>query len=108
MAYGRIAAGQGMSDVLHDIVSECLEVAKADGIEVQSDIRSAVASIAESMATQKSSTAHDLARGRRSEIDYINGYVLRRAATHGISAPVNRTILALVRLLEHRNADTVA
>ena len=56
--------------------------------------------IAASMATQKSSTAHDVARGRKSEIDHINGYVLRRGATLGIATPVNRTIHALVRLLE--------
>jgi 2-dehydropantoate 2-reductase len=106
MPYGRIAAGKQVADVLDDIVGECLDVAKADGIGVQSDIRDAVAGIAQSMATQKSSTAHDVARGRHSEIDYINGYVLRRAAAHGIRTPVNRTILALVHLLEQRNAES--
>jgi ketopantoate reductase len=70
-------------------------------------IRATVAGIAQSMATQISSTAHDVARGRRSEIDYINGYVLRRAAIHGIQTPVNRTILALVRLLEPHNAESL-
>lgn len=107
MPYGRIAAGERVTDVFDDIVSECLDVAKADGIRVQKDIRDAVAGIAQSMATQKSSTAHDVARGRHSEIDYINGYVLRRAAVHGIRAPVNRTILALVHLLEQRNTESV-
>lgn len=100
MPYGQIVSGEGLTDVIDDIVSECLDVARADGIGVQDDIRAAVAGIAQSMATQKSSTAHDVARGRRSEIDYLNGYVVRRAAMHGIRTPVNRTILALVRLLE--------
>jgi 2-dehydropantoate 2-reductase len=54
------------------------------------------------MATQKSSTAHDVARGRKSEIDHINGYVLKRGVALGIATPVNRTIHALVRLLENR------
>jgi 2-dehydropantoate 2-reductase len=107
MPYGRIVAGAGLTDVIHDIVSECLEVAKADGVSVQDDIRATVAGIAQSMATQISSTAHDVARGRRSEIDYINGYVLRRAAIHGIQTPVNRTILTLVRLLEPHNAESL-
>lgn len=108
MPYGRIIAGEGVPEMLGDIVSECLDVASADGVPVQDDIRAAVAGIAQSMATQKSSTAHDIARGRRSEIDYINGYVVRRAAIHGIRTPVNRTILALVRLLEQREAGLVA
>lgn len=107
MPYGRIVAGEGLPEVLDDIVSECLDVMRAESVSVQDDIRDAVASIAQSMATQKSSTAHDVARGRRSEIDYINGYVVRRAAIHGIQTPVNRAILALVRLLEQRNAESV-
>ncbi|MBI5792428.1 MAG: 2-dehydropantoate 2-reductase [Rhodocyclales bacterium] len=100
LPYGRIAPGEGIAGVMDDIVAECLAVAQADGVAVPGDIRAAVAGIAASMATQKSSTAHDVARGRRSEIDHINGYVLRRGAALGIATPVNRTIHALVRLLE--------
>jgi 2-dehydropantoate 2-reductase len=50
---------------MEDIVAECLAVAQADGVAVPGDIRAAVAGIARSMATQKSSTAHDVARGKR-------------------------------------------
>ena len=102
LPYGRIAPGEGIAGVMEDIVAECLAVAQADGVTVPGDIRATVAGIAQSMATQKSSTAHDVARGRKSEIDHINGYVLRRAAAHGIAAPVNRTVHALVGLLESR------
>jgi 2-dehydropantoate 2-reductase len=104
MPYGRIAAGEGIAGVMEDIVAECLAVATADGVTVPGDIRAAVAGIAQSMATQKSSTAHDVAKGKKSEIDHINGYVLRRAAARGISVPVNRTVHVLVCLLEQRNA----
>lgn len=102
LPYGRIAPGEGIAGVMDDIVAECLAVAQADGVTVPGDIRAAVAGIAKSMATQKSSTAHDVARGRKSEIDHINGYVLKRGAALGIATPVNRTIHALVRLLENR------
>ncbi len=102
LPYGPIARGEGIAGVMEDIVAECLAVAHADGVTVPGDIRAAVAGIAMSMATQKSSTAHDIARGRKSEIDHINGYVLKRGAALGIATPVNRTIHALVRLLETR------
>ncbi|MBI3093489.1 MAG: 2-dehydropantoate 2-reductase [Rhodocyclales bacterium] len=104
LPYGEIAPGEGIAGVMEDIVAECLAVAAADGVDVPGDIRAAVAGIPRSMATQKSSTAHDVARGRKSEIDHINGYVLKRGAAHGIATPVNRTVHALVRLLEERNA----
>jgi 2-dehydropantoate 2-reductase len=90
--------------MMEDIVAECLAVAQADGVEVPGDIRAAVAGISRSMATQISSTAHDVARGKPSEIDHINGYVVRRGAALGIATPVNRALHALVTLLESRAA----
>lgn len=105
LPYGRIAAGAGVDEVMRDIVTECLAVAQAEGVSPPADIRQAVADIGRTMATQKSSTAHDLARGKRSEIDYLNGYVLRRGEALGVATPVNRALHALVRLLEERQAD---
>jgi 2-dehydropantoate 2-reductase len=39
----------------------------------------------------------DIVRGKRTEIDAINGYVTARAATLGIAAPTNATLTRLVR-----------
>lgn len=104
MPYGRIVAGAGVEGVMHDVVTECLAVAQAEGVTVPGDIREAVADIARTMAGQLSSTAQDLARGKRSEIDHLNGYVLRRGEGLGIATPVNRALHALVRLLEDKQA----
>jgi 2-dehydropantoate 2-reductase len=94
--------------MMEDIVAECLAVAKADGVTVPGDIRAAVAGIAQSMAGQLSSTAHDVARGKPSEIDHLNGYVVQRGAALGIATPVNRVLHAIVRLLEDRAARPAA
>ena len=102
MPYGRMVQGQGMEEVMRDVVDECLAVARAEGVSVPGDIREAVQRIATSMAGQLSSTAHDVARGKPSEIDHLNGYVLRRGAAHGIATPVNRVLHTLVKLLESR------
>ncbi|MDH5351837.1 MAG: 2-dehydropantoate 2-reductase, partial [Betaproteobacteria bacterium] len=56
--------------------------------------------IAEAMPTQFSSTAQDLTRGKPTEIEHLNGFVMRRGAALGVPTPVNRTLYALVRLLE--------
>lgn len=105
LPYGRIAPGVGVAGMMEDIVAECLAVAQADGVSVPGDIRAAVAGIAKSMATQLSSTAHDVARGKPSEIDYLNGYVVDRGTALGIATPVNRAIHALVKLLEDRQTN---
>ena len=52
------------------------------------------------MAEATSSMAQDLARGRRTEIDALNGFVARRGEALGVPAPVNRTLATLVKLLE--------
>ena len=86
--------------MLCDVVNECLAVAQADGITVPGDVAQAVERIAQTMPGQLSSTAQDLARGKRSEIDYLNGYVLRRGEALGVATPVNRVLWTLVKLIE--------
>ena len=105
LPYGRVAAGAGIDQVMRDIVAECLAVAQAAGVTLPGDIHQAVADIARSMPGQLSSTAQDLARGKRSEIDHLNGYVLRRGEALGIATPVNRALHALVRLLEDQQGQ---
>src|SRR6187401_2167772 len=50
--------------------------------------------------TVGSSTARDLARGTRTEIDALNGFVVRRGASRGVPTPVNQSLVALVKLRE--------
>lgn len=48
----------------------------------------------------RSSMADDLAKGRKTEVDHLNGAVVRLAAELGRTAPVNARIVALVRAAE--------
>lgn len=102
LPYGRLVKGEGVEAVMRDVVEECLAVAQAEGVSVPGDIWEAVQGIARTMPTQSSSTAQDLARGKRSEIDHLNGYVVRKGKALGIPTPVNRVLHALVKLLESR------
>jgi 2-dehydropantoate 2-reductase len=100
LPYGKTVAGAGIQDVMRDVVAECLAVAQAEGVLVASDVQAAVAGLAASMPGQLSSTAQDLARGKPTEIDYLNGLIVRRGAALGIATPANRVLWALVKLLE--------
>ncbi|MES2189012.1 MAG: 2-dehydropantoate 2-reductase [Pseudomonadota bacterium] len=104
MPYGQIVQGAaGIKDLMRDVVAECLAVAEADGVTVPGDVDAAVRLIAETMPGQFSSTAQDLARGKHSEIDYLNGLVVRRGEVLGVSTPANRVLWVLVKLLESRH-----
>jgi 2-dehydropantoate 2-reductase len=106
LPYGRIATGEGVTVVLRDLVDECVTVAKADGVTLPGDVDAAVRKIAETAAGQYSSTAQDLGRGKRSEIDHLNGLIVRRGEALGIATPANRLLLAIVKLIESKVAGS--
>ena len=58
---------------------------------------------AETVDRVYSSTAQDLERGKPTEIDALNGLVVRRGAELGVPTPVNQSIVAFVKLLEARS-----
>jgi 2-dehydropantoate 2-reductase len=105
LPYGVLVRNEGVPGVLRDVVAECLAVARAEGVTIPGDIDAAVAGIARTMPAQFSSTAQDLARGKRSEIDHLNGFVLRRGDALGVPVPANRLLWTLVRLLEDKPAQ---
>ena len=99
--YKRMAANPEILDVMRNAVREVIAVAGAAGVVLPpGDLVEAACRLAESMPEATSSTAQDLARGKRTEIDHLNGYVYRRGQALGVPAPVNQALHALVRLLE--------
>ena len=102
MPYGQLVKREGVEQLMREVVNECLAVATAAGVSVPGNSFEDVERIARTMADQYSSTAQDLKRGKRSEIDHLNGYVVRQALALGIKAPVNHTLYSLVKLLESK------
>jgi len=101
MPYGRMAAQPAVREVQRAVVREVAAVAQADGQKLSLDeALEAMERIAAAMPAQLSSTAQDLARGKPTEIDHLNGFVVRRGAELGIATPVNQTLHALVKLAE--------
>jgi len=99
--YGHIAHDPRSREVLRLAVEETTAVARALGVRLPDvDLVDAAFRLGEAMSGATSSTAQDLARGKRTEIDSLNGYVARRGAELGVPTPVNRTLHALVKLLE--------
>ena len=99
--YGPMMAMPQVRQVMSEAVREITALADAKGVRIaMPDPVEAVLRFGESMPQAVSSTAQDLERGRPTEIDYLNGYVVRECDARGLPAPVNRTLHALVKLLE--------
>jgi len=106
LPYGEMIKGAGVKEVMRDVVAETLAVAQASGVRTAPELVDSVYRIAEWMPTQYSSTAQDLQRGRPTEIDHLNGYVVRRGDALGIPVPANRALWALVRLVESKGKSS--
>lgn len=107
LRYGRIVADDGARDVMRMVTQEVAAVAAADGVPVSVDALSeAVRRIAEVMPEALSSTAQDVLARRPTEIDDLNGFVVRRGDALGVPAPVNRTLQALVALTSRSTRRT--
>jgi 2-dehydropantoate 2-reductase len=102
LPYGRLVQEPNVPVVMAHVVDECLAVARAAGVHIPGDMHAAARGIAQTMPGQYSSTAQDLARGKKSEIEHLNGYVVRKGEGLGVRTPANRTLLALVKLLESK------
>lgn len=102
-SYGRVAGHEAAREVLLRAAEEAVAVARAAGVRLPPlDLPATALELARSLGDATSSTAQDIERGKRTEIDSLNGYIVRRAAELGVPAPVNQTLSALVKLLEER------
>lgn len=105
-SYGHLAALDLIRATQATVVKEVIAVAKADGVDMsETDALHTVANIAVAMAGQKSSTAQDMSRRKVSEIDHLNGFIVRRGLALGIATPVNQALYALVKLVESSYAE---
>jgi 2-dehydropantoate 2-reductase len=99
--YGPMMALPEIRQVIGEAVHEIVTLADARGVRIAMiDPVEAVLRFGDAVPKAVSSTAQDLERGRPTEIDYLNGYVVRECDARGLPAPVNRTLWALVKLLE--------
>jgi len=78
--------------------AETAAVARAEGVDLGSEATIEEArTVADRTADNRSSMRQDIDAGRRTEVDAISGVVAERADEHGVDAPVNGLLAALIR-----------
>ncbi len=91
----------GYQEQLNRIIDEIVLVANAEGHPQEPDKLSAlIHQVISATAANYSSMHQDIYYNRKTEIDYITGYLLKRAQTHGLSLPENQTLYQRIKALE--------
>lgn len=92
------------SDIHQDVTRICSEVHQVlqqEGLEwAETELVSTVNQVISATSENYSSMNRDCFYQRKTEIDNITGYLLQRAAQHGISAPINQTLYNQIKQLE--------
>ena len=100
--YGRILANPHTATLIRPLMDECTAVARALGVTLpEVDLFEFGRVLSQDAAPLAyASTAQDLMRGKRTEIDSLNGYIVRQGRALGIATPLNQALHALVTLQE--------
>jgi 2-dehydropantoate 2-reductase len=103
---GRLLDLEETRSLMADLVAEAVAVAKARGIALTyADPLQTVYDVAKKTGANRSSMLQDFDRGRQTEIDFMNGAIVREAAEVGVPAPVNAAITRLVKAIDRFHAE---
>ncbi len=98
MNAGALTAQPQMHDLVTEVAREATAVARAQGYDVDEQERvDAIHGLLERAGPARGSMLQDFEAGRQTEIDVINGAVVRAADQHGVPVPINRALVALVK-----------
>jgi 2-dehydropantoate 2-reductase len=102
LTHGRVCEDPALRRLVSGLVDEGKAVAAVQGIELDADPEELIdhAAKPEVAYDHKASMLQDVEARRQTEIDYLNGGIVRFGREHGVPAPLNEAILALVKGLE--------
>ncbi|OPX86494.1 MAG: 2-dehydropantoate 2-reductase [Pelotomaculum sp. PtaB.Bin104] len=103
--YGKLAEVEYSRKLMEGVIREIFAVLDRTGQEMlwpdaQAYIKDFYEKLVPPTALHHPSMLQDIQRGRRTEIDALNGAVVEMGRKHGVSTPVNEVIVALVKAKE--------
>ena len=98
---GKLTEFEGTRRIMREAVTEAIRIAKRKRIKlIYDDPLAKVEAVAEATAGNVSSMLQDVLRKKRTEIDFINGVIVRLGQESGIPVPTNAMLVDLVKTIE--------
>ncbi len=106
--YGKLGEQKWTRDIMDNVVAEVYQVMSKLGYRThwpspQEYLKVFYTRLLPATADHESSTLQDIRSGKKTEIDFLNGAVVKLAGEVGISVPYNSTLYALLKFLENKN-----
>lgn len=91
-------------DLVRSIIKELVEVAEKEGFMFsENEVFKIVMNVIKDSAENQSSMLQDVLKGRKTEIDYLNGAVVELGKKYGITCPINDGLVNMIKSLEGGN-----
>ncbi len=106
---GAINELKSARQLMEMLVTEAEKVARARGIKIPySDAPAKVEEVARATGKNRSSMLQDMDKGRGTEIDFINGAIVKEGKKAGVPTPYNELVTLLVKTLEEKRLKGIA
>ena len=103
--HGAATRFEATGKLFEDLISEGENVAKALGIELHGDARQLVKKGANAPGKHRASMLQDVLAKRQTEVDFMNGAIVKWGEQTGVPTPLNRALWELIKGLEHSWID---
>jgi len=98
---GRLIEFKGTEEIMEEAVKEAIKVAEAKGIKlIFDDPIAKVKGVCKATSGNIASMLQDALKKRKTEIDYINGAIVKEASALNIQVPTNKTLTNLIKTME--------
>ncbi len=105
--YGVLGENDDTLAIMRSMLEESFQVARAEGINLRFTAEEYFRYLLEKQlpptAKHESSMLQDIEKGKRTEIDYLNGFIVKLGKRHGIATPVNETVTNILNTMEELN-----
>jgi len=106
---GRLIQFEGARQILKEAITEAVKVAKRKRIKlIYDDALAKAESLCEATENNISSMLQDVLNKKKTEIDFLNGAIVRQGDNLGVKTPVNALLVDLVKTIESSYAYQVA
>ncbi|MFX0181235.1 MAG: ketopantoate reductase family protein [Candidatus Hodarchaeota archaeon] len=98
---GRLLESEGLRKIMAGAVKEALRIAELKEIDLsKGDFIELTYSVAKETYNNKNSMLQDVIKGKKTEIDFMNGKIVEYARELGIKVPINEILTNLIKGLE--------